>query len=471
MVFRGYLQRQLHAFTGSHFTAVIAQGIIFGLFHAYQGWKSVIVITCSACSTALLLPGAEIFASTSSPTPGPISGKAGSSSLSGAKFNLTPAPIPSLTPNPVPGSIYNRPMSFLGDPRRRSMILLAGGVVLFFALLGALQAFKLSEVRFLNPETSGETLAFVRPHGTGFSAAAVAADAALPQHSQALRGSGRQRPGCAPAHAPGRGRGTHRSHSRGLHVPLQLSAHEPLHRSLVFAAHCANCARTRTASCSNWRSTPPAMRTSKRNRLRRLARWTTSPQHFSRSLTSHRITLEGGFAVVYDKDRHVLASFQAPPQSSPASLIAWLDEAGPQWSVLLQGSLSTQILLPAAQRSDETVLRWRASEYALGSRPPSREDRGRCAARAPGPQPDHCANPRRRCEYCQLFRSRRSIRTTFSLMLLLITVFVFFSSVWVAYFFPSRSRARLRRWPLQWTRSRQASTSIACPHCRHRRNG
>ncbi len=45
MVFRGYLQRQLHAFTGSHFTAVIAQGIIFGLFHAYQGWKSVIVIT------------------------------------------------------------------------------------------------------------------------------------------------------------------------------------------------------------------------------------------------------------------------------------------------------------------------------------------------------------------------------------------------------------------------------------------
>ncbi|MGB7744422.1 MAG: hypothetical protein WBL41_16760, partial [Terracidiphilus sp.] len=41
------------------------------------------------------------------------------------------------------------------------MTLLAGGVVLLFALLGALQAFNLSEVRFLNPETSGETLAFV----------------------------------------------------------------------------------------------------------------------------------------------------------------------------------------------------------------------------------------------------------------------------------------------------------------------
>ncbi len=44
MIFRGYLQRQLHAFTGSIFTAVIAQGIIFGLFHAYQGWKNVTVI-------------------------------------------------------------------------------------------------------------------------------------------------------------------------------------------------------------------------------------------------------------------------------------------------------------------------------------------------------------------------------------------------------------------------------------------
>jgi len=44
MVFRGYLQRQLYAFTGSLFTAIIAQGVIFGLFHAYQGWKNVTVI-------------------------------------------------------------------------------------------------------------------------------------------------------------------------------------------------------------------------------------------------------------------------------------------------------------------------------------------------------------------------------------------------------------------------------------------
>jgi uncharacterized protein len=44
MVFRGYLQRQFHAFTGNLLTAVVAQGVIFGLFHAYQGWKNVTVI-------------------------------------------------------------------------------------------------------------------------------------------------------------------------------------------------------------------------------------------------------------------------------------------------------------------------------------------------------------------------------------------------------------------------------------------
>ena len=60
----------------------------------------------------------------------------------------------------VPQRLYNRPMSYLSDPRRRSIVLLAGGLLLVFALLGGLQAFNTSHVRFLNPETAGETLAF-----------------------------------------------------------------------------------------------------------------------------------------------------------------------------------------------------------------------------------------------------------------------------------------------------------------------
>ena len=45
MAFRGYLQRQLHAFSGSIATAVVGQGMVFGVFHGYQGWRNVIVIS------------------------------------------------------------------------------------------------------------------------------------------------------------------------------------------------------------------------------------------------------------------------------------------------------------------------------------------------------------------------------------------------------------------------------------------
>lgn len=43
-VFRGYVQRQLLALSQSAWTAVVAQGLIFGAMHAYQGWRPVLVI-------------------------------------------------------------------------------------------------------------------------------------------------------------------------------------------------------------------------------------------------------------------------------------------------------------------------------------------------------------------------------------------------------------------------------------------
>ena len=45
MAFRGYLQRQLHALSGNIAVSVLAQGLVFGLFHSYQGWKNVVVIS------------------------------------------------------------------------------------------------------------------------------------------------------------------------------------------------------------------------------------------------------------------------------------------------------------------------------------------------------------------------------------------------------------------------------------------
>jgi hypothetical protein len=45
LVFRGYLQRQIRALSGSIVAAVLGQGLVFGLFHSYQGWRNVVVIS------------------------------------------------------------------------------------------------------------------------------------------------------------------------------------------------------------------------------------------------------------------------------------------------------------------------------------------------------------------------------------------------------------------------------------------
>lgn len=45
MAFRGFLQRQFHALCSNLVVAVLAQGLVFGLFHSYQGWRNVVVIS------------------------------------------------------------------------------------------------------------------------------------------------------------------------------------------------------------------------------------------------------------------------------------------------------------------------------------------------------------------------------------------------------------------------------------------
>jgi uncharacterized protein len=44
IVYRGYLQQQFRAAAGNVIAAVILQGLVFGLVHAYQGWKQVVMI-------------------------------------------------------------------------------------------------------------------------------------------------------------------------------------------------------------------------------------------------------------------------------------------------------------------------------------------------------------------------------------------------------------------------------------------
>lgn len=54
-IFRGYLQRQFTALTKSAATGALIQGIIFGLAHAYQGWKMIVIIAIYGCMFGALV--------------------------------------------------------------------------------------------------------------------------------------------------------------------------------------------------------------------------------------------------------------------------------------------------------------------------------------------------------------------------------------------------------------------------------
>jgi len=323
-------------------------------------------------------------------------------------------------------------MPFLGDPRKRLVVLLAGGVLLFFALLGALQAFNSPPVSLLNPDTSGETLAFTGLTVVVFLLLMVLLMLLLrnllkvyaDQSSNALGARLRTR----------------------MVLGAGLIALTPAVFMFLFSFQLMN------RSIDRWFSPNTSeLRADSTRVVVELAQYVTSnarveaesiaasgapdralPQ-LEKELGSHRVTLDGGFAVIYNKDRSMLAGYQVPPASSQATLIQW-EGAGDRGEVDLEGPLS-DILLPAARRTDKPMLTVDGQEYALGMSPTKS---GKIVVVAlPMPQGLSQTTARIRSgadEYWHLFRSRHRIRTTFFLMLLLITVFVFFSSVWLALF-------------------------------------
>ena len=54
VVYRGYLQKQILALSGSAAVAVLAQALLFGLSHAYQGTRQVIIITVYGAAFGVL---------------------------------------------------------------------------------------------------------------------------------------------------------------------------------------------------------------------------------------------------------------------------------------------------------------------------------------------------------------------------------------------------------------------------------
>ena len=328
-------------------------------------------------------------------------------------------------------------MFYRGDPRRRTVALLAGGLILFLGLLGGLQAFNTSNVGFLNPETSGETLAITALTVLVFLLVMVLSMLLLRNILKLYASQSSSELGS-------------RLRTRMV-LGAVLIALTPAIFMFLFSFFLMN------RSIDRWFSPNTSeLREDSTRVVLELAQYVTSNARGEAEsiaatgavdrglpeirsvLGSHRITLDSGFVLVYGTDGQVLTSFQAPPESTAASLIPWLPEKSNEGeratAIPLRGPLSAG-LLRSAQRSDEPVVRMAGQEYALGL---SVTASGKAVVAAlPMPQGLSQTTARIRSgatEYWQLFRSRNRIRTIFFLLLLLITLFVFFSSVWLALF-------------------------------------
>lgn len=305
--------------------------------------------------------------------------------------------------------------------------------MLFFALLGGLQAFNTSKVRFLTPETSGETLAFTGLTVVVFLLLIVLLLLLLRNILKLYAGQSSSALGA-------------RLRTRMV-LGAALIALTPAVFMFLFSFQLMNRSLDRWFSPNTSELRQDSTRVvlelaeyvagNARGEAQSIAATSaadTGSPEIQSVLASHGITLDGGFVVVYGKDRKVLSEFGAPPESSQANLVPWLSEDGQEKASPLKGPLSIN-LLQTAQRSGEPVLEIAGQEYALGM---GVSNSGKIVVAAlPMPQGLSLTAKRIRsgaAEYWNLFRTRNSIRATFFLMLLLITVVVFFSSVWLALF-------------------------------------
>jgi two-component system nitrogen regulation sensor histidine kinase NtrY len=252
------------------------------------------------------------------------------------------------------------------DPRRRSVALLTGGAVLFFALLGTLQWFNTSSVGFLNAETSGATLAFTSLTVLVFLLLLLLLMLLLRNILKLYVGQSSSALGA-------------RLRTRMV-LGAVLIALTPAAFMFLFSFILMN------RSMNRWFSPNTSeLREDSTRVVFELAQYVTDNARVEADsiaasgaldkdasalqdeLSSHRITLGDGFAIVYSRDLHSLASFQAPPESSSATLLPWLPESNESGQVaapvVLHGPLSTNVRAAAQQRS-ESVLVVAGQEYA-----------------------------------------------------------------------------------------------------------
>ena len=331
-------------------------------------------------------------------------------------------------------------MSLLGTSRRRTIAWLGAGVFVFLAALQALYSFNTSRVPFLTPQSTGDILVFSAMSVIVFLLLLMLLVLLIrnilklfvDERSRALGSRLRTR----------------------LVIGAALIALAPAVFMFLFSFQLLN------RSVDRWFSQPTSeLRENSTRVVLELAHYASSNARLEAEaiaasgavdkdaaqadaeLKSRRITLEGGFVAVYGGDgqggKQGLLGYQLPAESSPRSLLPWLDDSKAE-IVPLKGPIFTD-LLQLAQRTDEPIL-------IVGSGQNRREYATGIAATPAGrlvvvglPMPQGLSETASQIrvgatEYWTLFRSRNSIRTTYFIILLVITVLVFFSSIWLALF-------------------------------------
>ncbi|MHB1022746.1 MAG: sensor histidine kinase [Acidobacteriaceae bacterium] len=152
-----------------------------------------------------------------------------------------------------------------------------------------------------------------------------------------------------------------------------------------------------------------------------------------RHIGSHQITLQGGFAIVYQNGKTVAAYNLPQDKGQTIQVKPWLPaqtaDAEPQYPA----EPLDAAILRVAHRSDEPIFSIGQTDFALGST--WTKDGGAVIVGIPMPYGMSATIGRLQTgaeSYWALYRSRRQIRSTYMLLLLMITSLAFFASSWLA---------------------------------------
>ena len=147
-------------------------------------------------------------------------------------------------------------------------------------------------------------------------------------------------------------------------------------------------------------------------------------------IRTHRITLQGGFALVY-QDGRAIADYALPQAKNPVTVRSWLNDD--TLENIPDTDPITNTILNAAHRTDEPIISIGNAEFALGDT--TIAGGGIVVIGLPMPAGLDATVTQIRNgadEYWAIYRQRRSIRSTFFLLLLMLTALIFFASTWLA---------------------------------------